>query len=245
MDILIADDERIIREGLAHALDWSAMSCRLAGIASDGAEALDMFRKLQPDCVITDIRMPRMNGLELVEAIQVLDPDCRFVILSGHDEFEFARRAMRFGVKYYLLKPFDEDELAEIICRIREEKRPTFEASTGNADVDAILVYLEGHFRKRDLSISWISENLVFMNPDYLGRLFHQYAGQSFRARLTEIRIAKAKILLEENADITLPQLADAVGFPPDGSYLSCQFKKVCGMTISEFRRIRTTDKIV
>ena len=103
--VLLVDDERIILEGLSVVVEWERHGTALAGKAKNGAEALEMIREIRPDIVITDLKMPNMNGLELIAAVREEYPDIVFVILSGYDEFEYAQRAMQYGVRHYLLKP--------------------------------------------------------------------------------------------------------------------------------------------
>ena len=122
MRVIVADDEEIIRNALAHMIDYSSIGYELVGIAQNGMEAYGMICDEYPDVVITDIRMPILDGLGLIERAVKLDPNLRFVILSGYDEFEYARQAMKFGVRDYLLKPTDRDQLMEVLVRCRKEK---------------------------------------------------------------------------------------------------------------------------
>ena len=121
--VLLVDDERIILEGLAVVVEWERHGTALAGKAKNGAEALEMIREIRPDIVITDLKMPNMNGLELIAAVREAYPDIVFVILSGYDEFEYAQRAMQYGVRHYLLKPCGEREIMDTLDRVVAELR--------------------------------------------------------------------------------------------------------------------------
>lgn len=118
--LLLADDERIIREGIVTLIDWNSLFINVSQ-AKDGYEAYEIIKNERPDIVITDIKMPGLNGLELIEKVKVEYPDTIFVILSGYGEFEFASLAMQFGVKYYLLKPCDENDIIDVIEKIINE----------------------------------------------------------------------------------------------------------------------------
>lgn len=118
--LLIVDDEAEIRSGLRSIVPWEDYSISVIGTAASGAEALDKIRYYEPDIVITDIQMPGMSGLELVRRAREEQFDCSFVILSGYDEFEYARTAIKYGIIEYLLKPISIKELAELIKRLRE-----------------------------------------------------------------------------------------------------------------------------
>ncbi|ASS67141.1 MULTISPECIES: response regulator [unclassified Paenibacillus] len=116
--LLIVDDEPAIREGMQTLIEWERLGFRVAGLAADGLEGLRLYRELAPDLILVDIRMPRMNGLELVEEIRRRDSACRIMVLSGHADFSYAQQAIRYGIEGYLLKPVDEDELEQYAARI-------------------------------------------------------------------------------------------------------------------------------
>lgn len=119
--VLIADDERVIREGMATLIDWSQYGFVVCGLAANGLEALDMISKTMPDLMLVDIQMPQLSGLLLIEKAKVIAPDLEFIIVTGHDEFDFARQAINLGVRDYLLKPVKEHRLLESVERIRKE----------------------------------------------------------------------------------------------------------------------------
>jgi two-component system response regulator YesN len=119
--LLIVDDEAEIRSGLRSIIPWEDYNVSVIGTAASGAEALDKIRYYEPDIVITDIQMPGMSGLELVERAKKEQFDCSFVILSGYDEFEYAKSAIRYGVREYLLKPISIKELTELILTLKED----------------------------------------------------------------------------------------------------------------------------
>ena len=114
--LMIADDERIIREKISSLINWKAYDIQLVGLCKNGLEAYDTILDESPDIVLTDIRMPGMNGLELIQKISETDLDTKFIILSGYSEFEYAKQAMKYGVKHYLLKPCNEQQIIESIA---------------------------------------------------------------------------------------------------------------------------------
>lgn len=115
LKLMIADDERIIRETISSLINWKAYDIQLVGLCKNGLEAYDTILDESPDIVLTDIRMPGMNGLELIQKISETDLDTKFIILSGYSEFEYAKQAMKYGVKHYLLKPCNEQQIIESI----------------------------------------------------------------------------------------------------------------------------------
>ncbi|MBU5443939.1 response regulator [Paenibacillus sp. MSJ-34] len=104
MKVILADDEILVRLGIRSVIDWNRHGFEYAGDAPDGAEALDLIRRTKPDIVLTDIVMPNMNGLELIQAIKRSDPGIRIIVLSSHNEYDYLRQAMKLGVDDYILK---------------------------------------------------------------------------------------------------------------------------------------------
>lgn len=119
--VLIVDDEPKLREGLKTIVPWSELGFQIADTAANGTEALDKFRQYRPGLICVDIRMPGMDGLELIEAVRDIDPEVHLLILSGYADFEYAKRAIRKGVDGYLLKPVDEEELKDHLLQIRQK----------------------------------------------------------------------------------------------------------------------------
>lgn len=126
LKVLILDDEFIIREGLC-AFPWESYGCEVVGSAEDGEEGLRLAQTLHPDILLSDIKMPEMDGLEVSEKVKEAFPEMEIVLLTGYDDFEFAQQALRIGVAEYLLKPIDFNELdavVEKICgRIRKHQK--------------------------------------------------------------------------------------------------------------------------
>lgn len=120
--LMIVDDEQIIREALSSMIDYTSLGYKVIATAKNGMEAYDRIRDDYPDVVITDIKMPILNGLELIERASHIDSRITFILLSGYGEFEYAKQAMKYGVRYYLLKPTDKQELISCLNTIREEK---------------------------------------------------------------------------------------------------------------------------
>ncbi len=125
--MLIVDDEKWQREGLCEFLDWHRLGIEVAGCARNGAEALRMSHEIRPQIVLTDIMMPVMDGIEMSRALHQMNPSVRIILLSGHDDFQYAKAAFSFQACEYLLKPIEKPELEHAICRavasLQEEDR--------------------------------------------------------------------------------------------------------------------------
>jgi len=119
--LLIVDDEPFFVEGLKILIDWQLYGFNLVGCAYNGEQALDLIKELKPQVVLTDLRMPEIEGLELIRiCVKEMQLNIKFIIISGYDDFEYAQKAMKFGVNHYVLKPIDEDNLIAALNEIKE-----------------------------------------------------------------------------------------------------------------------------
>lgn len=122
--VILVDDEVYTRKGLIKLIDWEACGFHVVGEADNGEDALELIRSIRPDLVITDIRMPVLDGLGLIrQLIEEEDKPPVFVIISGYDDFSYAQQAVRYGVHDFILKPIDEVEFTEMLSRLNERLR--------------------------------------------------------------------------------------------------------------------------
>ncbi|MDR6723480.1 two-component system response regulator YesN [Paenibacillus amylolyticus] len=169
--VLIADDEPIIREGIRDAIDWATLGMEVVGEAEDGEEALERAVDMDVDVVLVDMNMPFLNGIELIRALQQKCPRCRYLIISGHDEFAYAQEAVRLGVEDYILKPVEAEQLYSALGRLRqrldEEHQRTAYVRQAAHQIERnipllrqrfCLEWLEGQIGGRDLK-----EQLTFL----------------------------------------------------------------------------------
>jgi len=115
--VFIIDDEPFIQEGLKYIIDWGEYGFEIIGTASNGVEALEVMRNIKADLIITDIRMPEMDGLELIKEIKKENIDAKFIVLSGYDDFKYLKESINLGIENYLLKPVNKDELQATLRR--------------------------------------------------------------------------------------------------------------------------------
>ena len=117
----ILDDEPFVRARIKELIDWKGIGFSIVGEASNGEDGYRKILSLKPDLVVTDIRMPVFSGLELIRKVTSKMPNCRFIIFSGYNDFDYAHEAMKYGVKNYLLKPVNKQELEYAVSHIKEE----------------------------------------------------------------------------------------------------------------------------
>lgn len=119
--VFLVEDEKVVREGIRNNILWEQYGFHYTGDASDGELALPMIRKIQPDLLITDIKMPFMDGLSLIKLVRKELPKTKIVIISGYDDFSYAQQAIHLGVEQYLLKPIIKEKLVEMLNEMREK----------------------------------------------------------------------------------------------------------------------------
>jgi len=119
--VFLVEDENVVREGIRRNIQWEQYGFHYTGEASDGELALPMIREIQPDLLITDIKMPFMDGLTLIKLVRDELPRTKIVIISGYDDFTYAQQAIRMGVDQYLLKPITKDKLVEILAELHKK----------------------------------------------------------------------------------------------------------------------------
>jgi two-component system, response regulator YesN len=120
-NVLIADDEPIIREGIRNSIDWSSLQMNVIAEAEDGEEAIELSLLHCIDILLVDINMPIANGLQVIKEVKSKLPDCRIIIITGYDDFKYAQEAIRLNVSDYLLKPIDPDHLVDLLNKIKQE----------------------------------------------------------------------------------------------------------------------------
>ena len=119
--LIIVDDEQIEREGMAQFIPWGKYDVELVGTAWNGLDGFDQIQEKHPDIVLTDIKMPVMNGLELIRNLNENFPDIRVIVLSGYGEYEYTSQAMEYGVRHYILKPCDEEKIVAVLEEVKKE----------------------------------------------------------------------------------------------------------------------------
>ena len=134
LTVFLVDDETLIRSGMKKLLSWDALGFSIVGEAENGKQALPLIEKLTPDLVITDLKMPLCDGITLTGEIKKLLPRTEVIVLTGYDEFDYARQAIRMGVFDFLLKPISPDELQATLLRL-QQKRSVREYRTAQANL--------------------------------------------------------------------------------------------------------------
>ncbi|MFB8378091.1 response regulator [Paenibacillus taichungensis] len=171
--IMLVDDDPHIVKALTDHIDWPSIGLRIAGTASNGVDALELFQQLRPDLVMTDVYLPGMTGLEVTQALRRDYPHLPIIILSGYDEFENARAAMRWGVNHFLLKPAEVEEIESVLREVLleedvRERREQLER-TYKQEIGRVVPYLRKLFLHELLTTRYREEELPAERMDYVG----------------------------------------------------------------------------
>ena len=331
--VMLVDDETKVREAIRHLVPWEQLGIRLIGNCSNAVEALHEMTEEMPDILITDIKMPVMNGIELIGQAKAMYPLLQCVIISGYDEFPLAQAAMAEGVRHYLLKPCMQDEVVEVLQQcieqiIRNKKEILRHCENRSAIVDKLVWdmqnlspdegddfetqirqlmdiygedrsllreatvtlvvkhwpqrdpqstmnmveklydiqndpyeyaaqilqerqrllsedesyilkikrYVDKNFSQSNLSLRFVADEVVNMDPKYVGRKFCQEIGIKFNDYLLKVRVEHAITMLSSKANYKMYEIAECVGLGNNVQYFYQLFKKYTGMTPKEYQ---------
>lgn len=247
--VVIIDDEPVIVEGLVKVVEWEKYHCILAGTAEDGETGIRVIREVRPDIIITDISMPKMDGLTMIAALKSEFPEMEICILTGYRDFDYAQKAITLGVSRFILKPSSMEQIDEALVAMTKklnhaglQRRITGEAGTGDPEFEEegassfivrnAINYMEENYA-RHLTLSEVAEQ-IYVSQWHLSKLLNKYKKKSFSDILNQIRLNHAKELLKDPS-LRIGDIAEQVGFM-DMAHFSRVFKKHEGISANEYR---------
>ena len=234
--VLIADDEAWIILGLKKLLEKSGFETEVVGTADNGVAALEEIRRLQPDVIFSDIRMPGLTGLELLREIPEAAPDAKLIIISGYAEFAYAREAVQYHAFDYLLKPVKLEELQRVLESVADnlkEKSGDEAVQSPEKLIDAVLAEIREHYLE-DISLTEIAGRWS-ISAGRLSTLIKEKLGVTYSDYITSLRIERAKELLQ-NETLSIQEIAEQAGYR-DYFYFTKVFKKTVGISPSKYRK--------
>jgi Response regulator containing CheY-like receiver domain and AraC-type DNA-binding domain len=258
--VITVDDEYLVRNLIKNCIPWDELGIDIIGEASNAVEAINIINKNIPDIILTDICMPATDGLDMSKYILEKYPDIKVVVITGYDEFEYAKRAIKVGVSDFILKPINDDELKNTILKLKEnileqrlkeknykqikDKLNTFgtiidlkekdESGGKNLNIEDIKKFILKNISNTDLSLKLVSEHF-YVNSSYLSRIFKLKTGENFLEYMTSVKM-KIAIDMLKNSDAKSSEIAKKIGID-DPNYFSTCFKKYTGYSIKEFKK--------
>ena len=237
--IMIVEDEYLVRQGIASLVNYEQFGMQVIAQAENGIEAWQKFQENPADILLTDINMPQMNGLELAKLVREQAPKCHIVFLTGYDDFDYARTAIKLGADDYLLKPFSKDDVEEMLAKVqtkldKERKKAQIQNLVDQGQRSELEEAIHARLADSELSLKNLALQLGF-SPSYLSVLIKKELGLPFQDYLIQERMKKAKLLLL-TTDLKIYEIAEQVGFE-DMNYFSQRFKQVVGLTPRQFKK--------
>jgi len=243
LKVLVIDDESVVRKGIVLGVDWTAMDCVVVGEASNGEEGLLAIEQYNPNLIITDIRMPKMDGIEMVTELRNRGCRAHVIVLTAYDDFQYVRSALQLGAVDYLLKPFRNQDLETAIARVMEKEKdlsalkPQDMLSLTKGDkskyVLEALNYISEHYSDSDISITPIARSLG-VSESHLSHVFKKETSYTIIGYLTQYRIHMAMKLLQD-CRYKVYEVSELVGYR-DVAYFGSTFKKLTGVSPSEYQ---------
>ena len=233
MNLLIADDENLELKVLEKTVKKHFVDELEIFASSNGRKASQICDEVKPDIALLDIEMPGMNGIELAKYIKEKYTNCIIIFITAYDRFDYAIEAMHIKAFDYLLKPWKEERLCELINTAIENVRSMQKTdSIVRSQKDIIKDYIDRNYKK-DISAKDVAGILGYSDV-YFSKVFKQLFDDNFINYLTKIRIDRAKVLLKD-VSFNIKEVGKSVGYA-DSNYFTKVFKRSIGMSPSEYR---------
>ena len=243
LKVLVVEDEEMIRRGIVLTVDWAALDCVVVGEAANGLEALEAVERLRPSLIITDLKMPQMDGLEMLRRLRELGNNVYVIILTAYDSFTYAQSALRLGAVDFLVKPFRDGDLEQAVTALRRRMEsdsgeaalalPELRKGDKSKYVLEAMDFIGRNYSDSSISIGLIAQHLG-ISEGHLSHLFKKETDYTLLNYLTRYRIHKAMGLLKD-CRVKVYEVAEQVGYR-DITYFSATFKKLVGVSPSEYQ---------
>ena len=242
--LIIADDERSVLDGIADTIPWEEYGIRVAAKAENGSQMVEAVMEHQADLLLTDIRMPELDGLSAIQYLKQQLPDLQCVVITAYQEFEYARKAIELGVNGFVTKPVLKQEVVEQVLNARDKLQSVLAAkqaleSVQKSENPALMTPIERslHYMKEQIDTPFtMTEVAAFMNmnPSYFSRYFKEEMGISYIDYVKQIKVERARHLLT-TSNMRIYEISSALGYS-SVQYFSTLFKSITGVTPQEYK---------
>ena len=237
--IMIVEDEYLVRQGISSLVNFKKFNMQVIGEAENGLEAWEKIQAECPDIILTDINMPKMNGIKLAQLAREQYPQLHIIFLTGYDDFDYALSAVKLGADDYLLKPFSREDVEAMLIKVKEKldkekKQQQVHELVEKGEFSDLEQAIHDRLADTELSLKSLSFQLGF-NSSYLSVLIKKELGLPFQDYLIQERMKRAKLLLL-TTDLKVYEIAEQVGFE-DMNYFSQRFKQIVGVTPRQFKK--------
>lgn len=240
--VLIMDDIALVRDAVRMLGQWDVFDISEIYEAGNAQEGLSIIQAHHPDIIITDIKMPVMDGIAFMQYMETEHIPGKIIVISGFSDFSYMRTAIKSGVVDYILKPIDSQDLNNAVSAAigqleqetshKQEKCSPVTEQSSNSIVHDIKVFIEKNY-KEDISLSDLADTF-YLSKEHLSRLFKKETGQNLFSYIMDLKLKEAKRLLVET-NRTLDDIAFSLGFS-NGNYFSKVFKRNIGVSPSSYR---------
>lgn len=242
--MILIDDDVGTSDNLGNYFPWEENGFHIAEKFYDGAAAFQYLLKHTVDLIISDIKMPEMNGLELAHRLHDMHRPEKILFISGYKDFDYAQQAMEYGVRFYCLKPVTYREIKQKLAQIREEldahgqngaEENALPAENGLRDVQIRKVkdYVRANFKNATLASA---ADYMQMNQCYLSRLFREQTGEKISEFMTRVRMQRALEILQKDDCRSIYEVSSQVGYTNPVSFAK-SFCRTYGVTPTAYRK--------
>lgn len=234
--VVLADDDQIFVEGIHKHVGWEELGLTVVGVAYNGLDALNLCKQHQPDILLTDVRMPRINGIEAAIALHESVPGCHIIFMSAYAQGADYRSAIRLKALDFLEKPVDIDDITYALRhaerQLSSQKEPKADAQPSRIIKD-VMRQLESRYME-NLTVTQLAQ-MVYFTPNYLSTLFHRETGYTISQYLMLCRV-EASIAMLRDSSMSVQEIAAKVGYY-DVRHFSKVFQKIMHTTPTAFRK--------
>ena len=246
LKIVVVEDEELVRRGIVLAVDWATLGCVVVGEATNGEDGIKEVERFNPDIIITDVKMPKMDGLEMVRQLRERGNTANIIILTAYSSIAYAQSAIKLGAVDYLLKPFHDGDLEQAVKKIvsdKSEDTVEYEPSSCIRKVSQTakskyvmqaLNFIAQNYGDPEITAGSIA-NWLNISNSHLNHIFKKETAYTISAYIANYRLHAAMQMLRDCRN-RVYEVTEKVGYR-DIAYFSSTFKKAVGMSPSEYQR--------